>query len=127
MDSLEERRQDWSGCVSQVEVEVEVELVSQVEVFEMTASKPWQTPTVEFHLHGQRLLCSAHPAYRTPAPARESRARKMLGPPQVTIQLCSNPNPTSDPKPKPYCWELHWLAQTTPIEKRARQSLKFRV
>ena len=34
-------------------------LWSQVGV---TASKPWQTPTVSFHLHGQRLR-SGHPAY----------------------------------------------------------------
>ena len=34
-------------------------VVSQVEV---TASKPWQTPTVPFHLHGQRLR-SGHRAY----------------------------------------------------------------
>ena len=88
VDSLERRE------------EIGVVVASQVEV---TASKPWQTPTVSFHLHGQRLR-SAHPAYlphcRPGKAEREkcwAQRRSELGPQKLSF--APSLKPKSDPKP----------------------------
>ena len=77
--------------------EIGLVVVSQVEV---TASKPWQTPTVSFHLHGQRLR-SGHPAYlahcRPGKAEREKCCWAQRG--SELEQLSFAPKPKSDPKP----------------------------
>ena len=105
-----EERRDWSGCGSQVEV---------------TASKPWQTPTVSFHLHGQRLR-SAHPAYLPHCRPGKAEREKCWAHRRSEFSFAPSlaQSPILSPAPYlPYCCELHWLAQTTPIKKREVQSL----
>lgn len=114
VDSLERRE------------EIGLVVASQVEV---TASKPWQTPTVSFHLHGQRLR-SAHPAYLPHCRPGKAEREKCWAHRRSEFSFAPSltQSPILSPAPYlPYCCELHWLAQTTPIKKRPRQSLKFRV
>lgn len=110
--------------VDSLERREEIGLVvgSQVEV---TASKPWQTPTVSFHLHGQRLR-SAHPAYLPHCRPGKAEREKCWAHRRSEFSFAPSltQSPILSPAPYlPYCCELHWLAQTTPIKKREVQSL----
>lgn len=102
-------------------------MVSQVEV---TASKPWQTPTVSFHLHGQRLR-SGHPAYLAhcrPGKAEREKCwaqrRSELGPEKPSF--APSQSPSLSPAPYlPYCTAAgNCIAHTFQLRS---QSPKFRV